>query len=136
MPTPLDDLNEAIEAAKKVRLGLWSKVSIFLVAFVAYFVFDHFGRTDLGLPILNFIFVICISIFVKWKLRNYMWFWITMSTIVILHVPLFFWIPWTKAWIPALVITAVDTVDFCLILLVVSLIGRLVDGFNRKSGAA
>lgn len=127
MSTQINDVNEAINAAKKIRLPMWSKLCILVGAFLAYFLFDHFGRTDLGLPILNFIFVVCFIIFVKWKLRRHAWFWITMTIVAALHVPLFLFVPWTRAWVPALVITAIDTADFCLMLWILSVVEKFME---------
>jgi hypothetical protein len=135
MFTPIaEDVNEGIQAAKKIRLPKWALLCIGLVAFLLYFVFYYFGRLDLDLPILNFIAVICFILFVKRKLRRYAWFWITMVAIVAAHVPLFMFVPWTTRWIPALMIAVIDSADFCLMLWVISAVGNFMKGSEAAEG--
>ena len=91
------------------------------------------GRLDdLGLPVLNSIVVICYAIAVKRKLARYVWFWITMAVLAALHIPLILFVPWTTRWVPALAIAVIDSVDFILILAILAVIRRLVDGPNAS----
>ena len=129
MFTPIaEDINESIQAAKKIRLPKRALLGIGVGAFLLYFVFYYFGRFDLDLPILNFVAVICFILFVKRKLRRYVWFWITMVAIVAAHVPLFMFVPWTTRWMPAVMIAVIDSADFYLMLWIISVIGHLVEG--------
>ena len=72
----------------------------------------------------------------KWRLRRHTWFWITMTVIVALHVPLILFVPWGTRWVPALAIAAIDSVDFCLILWVLSFIGNLMGGPREEPRTA
>ena len=56
-----------------------------------------------------------------------------MILIVALHVLLILWVPWRAGWIPAPVTIAVAMVDLVVVVRVLKLIGRLVDG--TKSAA-
>jgi hypothetical protein len=90
--------------------------------------FDHFGKLNLFLPVFNCIAVLAFMLVLKWRLWRHAWFWITMTVIVALHVPLIMFVPWGTRWVPALVIGAIDSADFCVILWVLSAVGRLVEG--------
>ena len=62
----------------------------------------------------------------KRKLWRHPWFWGTMAVIVVLHVPLILFVPWTTRWVPALVIAVVDSLDFCLILWILAVVGKFM----------
>jgi len=64
----------------------------------------------------------------KWRLRRHAWFWITMTVIVALHVPLILFVPWGTRWVPALAIAAIDSLDFCLILWILAVVGKFIEG--------
>jgi hypothetical protein len=122
------DLKNDIKAAKKIRLPGWLILCMIIgTAFSAEF-FDHFGRVDLVLPIVNSIGVLGLLVALKWKLRRHAWFWITMSIIAALHVPLILFVPWTTKWVPALAIAAIDSVDFYVILAILSVLGNIMEG--------
>ncbi|HEV7236059.1 MAG TPA: hypothetical protein VGN15_07765 [Ktedonobacteraceae bacterium] len=127
MSTPVD-VSDDIRAAKKIRLPWWGVLCIIVGSLPIYLLFDQFGQLDIALPILNFIVILCFIVFVKRKLRRYAWFWITVAVIVAVHIPLFLLFPWTLRWIPALMIVVIDSVDFCLMLWIIAIIGKIVGG--------
>lgn len=126
-----DDVNEGINAARQIRFPRWSWLPIILGSLPIYWLFDRFGRLNIALPALNFVLVVCFLLVVKRKLQRYTWFWITMVVIVAVHVPLFLLVPWTTKWIPALMIAVIDSVDFCLMLWIISAVGKFIG--NRKT---
>lgn len=126
---PLDiDLKNDIRAAKKIRLPGWLLICLVIGSALSAALFDHFGRLDLELPVLNSIAVLGLLVALKWKLRRRAWFWITMSIIAALHVPLILLVPWTTKWVPALAIAAIDSVDFYVILAILSVLGNIIEG--------
>jgi hypothetical protein len=120
-------LVDDISAAKKIRLPRWGVLCVIAGGASSYWLFDHFGRLDLGLPTLNSIGVLGFAIAVKWELRRSTWFWIMMSIIAALHVPLILFVPWTTKWVPALAIAAIDSADLVVILAILSAVGNLVE---------
>ena len=128
------DLKKEIRAAKKLRLPGWLIVCIIIVGTPSAAVFDHFGRLDLYLPVANSIGVLGFLVALKWNLRRHAWFWITMSIIAALHVPLILLVPWTTKWIPALAIAGIDSVDIVVILAILSVLRKFMDGPNSPSG--
>ncbi len=67
-----------------------------------------------------------------------------MTIIAALHVLLIWYVPWGTKWVPAIVIGAIDSVDFCILLWILAVVGRLgktgTDGtfpdFVRDRGAS
>jgi hypothetical protein len=124
----IQDIKNDVKAAKKMRIPWWGLLCIGIGALPIYWLFDHFGRLNIALPTLNCILVLGFMLVLKWKLRRHAWFWITMAVLATLHVPLVLLVPWTSRWVPALVIAVIDSADFCLMLWIISIIGKLVQG--------
>ena len=51
-----------------------------------------------------------------------------------LHVPLVLYVPWTTKWVPALAIAAIDSADFCVILAILSVVGKFMGGPEASEG--
>jgi len=86
------------------------------------------------LPLLNSIGMLGFMVVVKWKLRRHAWFWVTMMIAAALHVPLILFIPWTTKWVLALAIAAIDSADFCVILAILSVVGKFMGGPEASEG--
>jgi len=56
-----------------------------------------------------------------------------MTMIAALHVVLIWWIPWTAKWVPAIAIGAIDSVDFCILLWILAVIGKFVERPNAST---
>ena len=117
-----------------MRLPWWGVVGVIIGSLPIFWLFDHSGRLNLALPTLNFVGVLAFVIATKWKLRQRVWFWITMTIIVALHVPLILFVPWTTKWVPAIAIAAIDSADICAILAIVSVIGKFAEGPHAPQG--
>jgi hypothetical protein len=122
------DVKSDIKAAKKMRLPWWGVLCIIIGGLPVVWLFDHFGELSLFLPIFNCVAVLGLMFVLKWRLRRHAWFWITMTVIMALHVPLILFVPWGTRWVPALAIAAIDSLDFCLILWILSFVGNLMGG--------
>jgi hypothetical protein len=121
-----NDVRGEIKGAKKLRMPGWAVVCVIIVSFTCAQLFEHFGKLDLVLPILNNIGVLGFMIVFKRKLWRHAWFWGTMATIAALHVPLTLSVHWTTRWVPALVIAVIDSLDFCLILWILAVVGKFM----------
>jgi hypothetical protein len=112
----LSRLRRELKEMQKIRIT-WPITIIGICASACTtFLFAHYGRLELALPIMNFIGLMTFIIFFKWNLRRKLWFWIAIAIIAIFHVILLLLIPWSTEWVPALAIAAVVSVDACLIL--------------------
>lgn len=110
-----------------MRLPWWAVLCLIIGSLPIYWLFDHFGRLNIALPTLNCIAVLGFLIALKWKLRRCAWFWIIMTIIATLHVPLILLVPWTSKWVPAIAIALIDSVDFCVVLTVLSVVGKFME---------
>ena len=121
------DVRDEVKAAKKLRMPGWAVVCVIVVSFLCAQLFERFGKLDLVLPILNSIGVLGFMLAFKRKLWRHAWFWETMAVIAALHVPLILFVPWGTKWVPALAIAVIDSLDFCLILWILALVGKSLE---------
>ena len=122
------EVNNEIKEAKKLRLPWWGVLCLIIGALPIYWLFDHFGRLSIALPALNCAGMLVFAIALKWKLRRHVWFWISMTIIAALHVPLILFVPWTTRWVPALAIAAIDSADLIVILAILVVVGKYMEG--------
>ena len=92
------------------------------------FLFDYFGKSALALPTLDSVAMVGIAIAMRWQSRWHVWFWITMTFIVALHVLLILSVPWTTKWVPAIVIIPIGIADLYAMLAVLFVVGQFVEG--------
>ncbi len=112
----VDDVRKDIKAAKRIRAPWWVLLCVMIGSAALDWMFDHIGKLDLVLPTLTCLAAFGFVIFFKWELRRYAWFWVTITIIAALHVPLIWLVPWTTSWVPALAAAAVASADVVLIL--------------------
>ena len=115
-----DDIKNDAKAAKKMRLPWWGVLCGIIGSTLSAWLFDHFGRLDLALPTLIIIGTLGFAVVIKWKLRRRVWFWITMTAIMALHVPLILLVPWTTKWVPAPVLVPFCVADLIVMLAILS----------------
>jgi hypothetical protein len=125
-----------LKAAKKIHLPWWLGLTLAVSAAFCAAMFDHLHRIELTLPVMNSVIVFGYLIRLRWRLRDRVWFWLTMLVCAALHVPLIMAIPWTTKWVPPVAVAVFDAVDFCVILLVLALLERMFDGRLNSGGRA
>ena len=113
-----------IKSARKMHLPWWGVLCVFTVTLLAAWLFDHRGMLDRTLPVLNSMAVLGLVLAVKWRMRRHVWFWITMTAIAVLHIPLIFFIPWPAGWVPAAVFAGLASVDFCIVIAIVDVVAN------------
>jgi hypothetical protein len=121
-----NDIKNDIKAAKKIWLPWQGVLCGIIGSTLSAWLFDHFGRLNLALPTLNCIAVLGFAIAIKWKLRRHAWFWITMTILAALHVPLILFVPWTTKWVPAIAIAVIVSADICVMLAILSVVGKFM----------
>jgi hypothetical protein len=131
-----NDIKNEVRAAKKMRLPWWGVLIGIIGSFLCAWLFDQFGRLNIALPTLSCIAVLGFLIALKWKLRRQVWFWIAMTIIAALHVPLILFVPWTTKWVPAMAIAAIDSADFIVLLAVLSVVEKSMEGPNTSERRA
>jgi hypothetical protein len=112
---------------KKMRLPWWGVLCIIAGGLPLMLLFDHFGKLALARPTLYSGAMVGIAIAMRWQLRRHVWFWITMTVIVALHVLLVSFVPWNTKWVPAIVIIPIGIVDLYVMLAILSVAGKFVE---------
>jgi hypothetical protein len=107
---------------RKMRLPWWGVLCVIFGAIPLLFLFDYFGKSALARPTLCSIAVVAIAIAMRWQLRRYVWFWLTMSVITALHVALILLVPWTNRWVPATLVIPIGIADLYGTLWVISVV--------------
>jgi hypothetical protein len=109
-----------------MRLPWWGVLCGIVGGLVVMFLFDHFGKVALARPTLYSAAVVVAAVMMQWQLRRQIWFWVTMTAIAGLHIPLILFVPWTTNWVPAFVIVPFAAADLYAILTVLSRVGKYV----------
>jgi hypothetical protein len=112
---------------RKMRLSWRGGLCVFFGTVLGALPFIYFGRFDLARPSLISIGMVTLSIAMRWKLRHHVWFWITMISLAVLHLPLILFLPWTTRWIPAVVIAPIGVADLYAMLWVISAVGKFME---------
>jgi len=123
---PLDKVITAED--RQMRLPWWGVLCVIFGTVLLGLVFTHFGRFDLARPSLISVGMVAIAAALRWKLRRHVWFWITMTILAVLHLPLIVFVPWTTKWIPAIAIVPFGIADLYIMLWVLSVVGKFVQG--------
>ena len=113
---------------RHMRLPWWGVLCVIFGAMPLILLFYYFGKPALALPTLDSAAVVTIAIAMRWRLRRHVWFWVTMTVIMALHVLLVLSVPWTTKWVPAIVITPIGIADLYAMLLIVSIVGKFMEG--------
>ncbi len=103
-------------------MGLW----IVAILLPLYFAFLYAGRPDTGKYVCIGVGMHLIAIWINWDLRRHLWFWVTIATLLAVHIPFLLIIPWPSRWIPAISVLPFGVVDCGLILGVIALMERLM----------
>ena len=105
-----------IKAAKKIWLPWRVLLPSIVGCILVFMLFDHYGKLNMALPVLNCAAVFGLLIYLKWTLRRQPLFWATVAMLLAVHILLIWYIPWTLKWVPAVAIAGISSVDFCLML--------------------
>lgn len=130
-----DDIKADIRAVRKIRLPWWNLLGIGIATLLVAWLLDHLGRFELVRPIVNSALVLGFAVAVKRNLRRRLWFWNTMAILAVLHVPLILFFPWSRLWVPAIMIAAIDTADLIVMLAIISVVGKFMEGVGNRSNA-
>ena len=117
-------LKESVKHAKQLRISWTSGLAIGGGTLLIAGLLDHFGKFDLATPTVFCALAISLAIATKWELRGHWWFWITITIISTLHVPLILFVPWTTKWVPAVVMAPFLAVDWYAMLVILSVIEK------------
>lgn len=129
-----NDIKSDIRAARKIRLPWWGVLVIIIGSLPIYWLFDNFGKLSVALPTVVCVLMFGFAVVVKWKLRRHVWFWGTMAVLAALHVLLILLVPWTTNWVPAFAIAAIASADLIVMLAILALVEKFMEGSNALAG--
>jgi hypothetical protein len=124
----MNELRTEIREAKKLHLSWLTRLIIFIVGAPLTYLFALYGRLAWAWPVMITIGVLGLVILFKRKLWNRRWFWVSMVTIAVFHILLILFVPWTTSWVPAMAISVGGSADFCLILWILLVVGKSMEG--------
>jgi hypothetical protein len=119
---------------KQMRLSWRGVLGVMFGTAALAFIFISLRRFDLARPSMVSIAMVGLALVMRWKLRKHVWFWVTMTLLAALHLPLILFIPWTTKWIPAILIAPIGSADLYAMLWVISVVGKFMEGPTTAEG--
>jgi hypothetical protein len=95
-----------------------TRMSVIVIALCAsplYILYAYFGFPGTGRVAAICAFVIMTVAREFWDLRKCSWFWLTLSIVVLLHVPLILLVPWNTKNYPGVALPPFGLLDFALV---------------------
>jgi len=78
---------------QQVRLD-WTGLKITALVAPVFFLFVYLGKAEIGITLSLVLAMAMVAIKLRWELRGYAWFWVTIGLIVALHIPFLSIIHW------------------------------------------
>lgn len=94
----------------------WSGTIVGLALAPVYFFFYAIDRADMGLSVVIFLGNIAIVTKFSWKLKAHIWFWPTIATIFLLHMPLVRLVTFRHVIVNHITLLPIGLADFLVIL--------------------
>jgi hypothetical protein len=95
-----EQLEELEEKPQQQQETDWSGTIIGSALFPVLFIFDHFGKFEMGLNVSICVAMNILVIRFRWNLRKHFWFWATMVLLTAAELPLIYKIRWPHHWVP------------------------------------
>jgi hypothetical protein len=105
---------EKAERKKQLTTWLWS-IAVAALTSPLFFLFNSVGKSGTGRAAWLSAMTILLAMNLRWELRKYLWFWLTMACIVGAHIPLVLLVPWTSRWVPAVGLLPIVVADIAII---------------------
>lgn len=118
--------SDADQAEESKQIDYTVYIICLAILVPVFFLFQHFGKEDMGLNIGICLGIFVIAIRIRWELRTQLWFWCLIAFLLALHVPLFYLIQWPHVWVPGVVLLPVGLADFLLILGTVRFVEKFI----------
>ncbi len=98
-----------------------------------FIIFAYFGEPDRGFTAWACAEVILITIRFFWGLRSRVWFWVTITIIALLHVPLILFVPWPFKQLSYVALLPVGFLDFALAYGIIRLVENRIESDGRPT---
>jgi len=112
-----------IERSRHLRAPSWVYLALFALAGPLYYMSVKSGVG--GEFVRQVIFAagaVAFVIALKWAYRSKAWFWLTMASIIALHIPLIWNAPWAPHWVPGPVVYGLVCIDLFVMLFIINVV--------------
>src|ERR1700679_2040915 len=109
-----DVSQDPLEDVSADTVKIWAVIS-FLLTLPAMAILSHYidpGRGRAAGIALGFMIF---SVTAFWYLRRHVWFWMSIAILIIVHVALIVFVPWSNRSLPAPLLWPIGIVDFVAI---------------------
>jgi hypothetical protein len=119
------------ESPKEKSSTDWSGTIIGVMLLPVFFVFVLLGKAEMGFNLVLVLGLVMIAVKLRWQLRKYLWFWVTILFVIVLHVPFLLLLYWPKSDVPTIAYSLpLGIVDFLVISGAISLAQKV---FSKDS---
>jgi hypothetical protein len=97
------------------RLSRTTALVALLCSLPFFFLFEYLGDPAKGRAAAGCVGMIVFVVWIRWDLRKRVWFWATITILVLLHAPLVLFIPWTNNNYPGVVLLPLGLLDLAIV---------------------
>lgn len=112
----------------------YTGVKIGAILMPVFIFFICIGRPEIGFNIFIILGMQALVIKIRWRLRKHLWFWLTIFSLLAIHIPLLFIVHWPDTKVPTIAYTfPLGIVDFLVIMGVIGIAEKL---FSKNHSAS
>ncbi|MGA8740615.1 MAG: hypothetical protein WB561_05450 [Terracidiphilus sp.] len=131
----MTEMEDAEDRSPFGRLTRESAVVALLCALPFFLFFAYLGDPAKGRAAAGSVGMIVLVVWMSWDLKKHMWFWTTIATLVLLHLPLVLFIPWTNTNYPGVVLLPFGLLDLAIMYGCIKLAERIMKRSDGISSA-
>jgi len=90
------------------------------------FLFDYLVGPAKGRAAWGCVGMIATAAWLCWDSRKRVWFWVTIMILVLLHIPLVLFVPWSNTNYPGVVLLPVGLLDFAIVYGCIKLVEKVM----------
>ncbi len=80
----------------------WTGTIIGVCLLPVFFFFVYLGKPELGFTTVIVLGMALIAVYLRWKLRRHIWFWLTVICVLLIHIPFLTLIHWPQTNMPTI----------------------------------
>lgn len=129
----MTDVEEVDGKSPFDRLTKKTAVVALLCALPFFFFFAALGDPAKGRAAAGCVGISVFVVWIRWDLRRRVWFWATVAILVVLHVPLVLFIPWTNTNYPGVVLLPLGLLDLAIVYGCIKLVEKVMKRSDEAS---
>ncbi len=128
-----DDTEELDKKGPFDRLTRKAALMVLLISLPFLFVLTALGYPAMGRAAAISVAAIVTTAIICWDSRRHLWFWITLSILILLHVPLILFVPWSNNNYPGVALLPQALLDFAITCGCINLVAKLMKRTDEAS---